>query len=101
MIIPKTKLLKTISFLFFLICINISAQEIIELYPGPIPNSKESDIKEVYKTGFYAKVTTPTLELFTPEKEKASGKAIIICPGGGYGVVVYNAEGVNTAKEFV
>jgi hypothetical protein len=39
-------------------------------------------------------------ESYLPEKEKASGAAVIICPGGGYSVVVYQGEGIGTAKGF-
>jgi len=77
-----------------------NAQEIINLYPGKIPNSKASGIKEAFASGMYRGVTTPSLEIYLPEKEKASGAAIVICPGGGYSVVVYQGEGVTAAKEF-
>lgn len=75
----------------------IHAQEIITLYPFGIPNSKPSTLKESGK-GMYKDVTVPTLEYFKPNAEKASGAAIIIIPGGGYSVVVYEGEGVTTAK---
>lgn len=78
----------------------IKAQEIISLYPDKIPNSKTTDIKESFASGMYRGVIVPTLEIFLPEKEKATGSAVIICPGGGYSVVVYQGEGVTTAKEF-
>ncbi len=93
------KLFLTIS----LISIGVDAQEIIELYPGAIPNSKISDIKEISTTsppGMFSGVTKPTLEIFLPDKDKATGAAVIICPGGGYSVIVYQGEGVTTAKEF-
>lgn len=83
------------SFLFF--SVFIQAQEIINLYPSEIPNSKPSVLKES-GDGMYKDVTIPTLEYFKPNAEKASGAAVIIIPGGGYSVVVYNGEGVNTAK---
>lgn len=75
----------------------INAQEIINLYPDKIPNSKPSEIKESGE-GMYRNVTNPTLEYFKPNPEKATGTAIIIVPGGGYGVVVYQGEGVTNAK---
>ena len=78
----------------------INAQEIINLYPSEIPNSKPSDIKESGE-GMYKNVTNPTLEYFKPNEENKTGTAVIIVPGGGYGVVVYNGEGVNTAKALV
>lgn len=79
---------------------NIKAQEIINLYPGAIPNSKESNIKETKSPGMFRSVINPTLEIYLPEKEKSTGAAVIICPGGSYIVVVYEAEGIKTAKEF-
>jgi acetyl esterase/lipase len=95
--------MKTIKICFVFILVlsfAIKAQEIINLYSGSIPNSKASDIKETEHSGMYSGVTKPTLEIFLPEKEKSTGTAVIICPGGGYSVVVYQAEGVKTAKEF-
>ena len=86
--------------LLLLLPIISNAQEIINLYPGKIPNSKASGIKESFVSGMYRGVTTPTLEIYLPEKEKASGAAVVICPGGGYSVVVYQGEGVSNAKEF-
>lgn len=83
-----------------IISLKINAQEIISLYKGDIPNSKQSNIIEKENSGMFLGVTKPTLEVFLPEKEKATGTAVIICPGGGYGVVVYQAEGIKTAKEF-
>jgi acetyl esterase/lipase len=83
--------------LFMLFSVFVQAQEIITLYPSNIPNSKPSAIKES-GVGMYKDVTIPTLEYFKPNTEKASGAAIIIVPGGGYSVVVYDGEGVSTAK---
>jgi len=78
----------------------INAQQIIDLYPDKIPDSKPNGIVEVNTSGMYRGVTTPTLEIYLPEKEKATGVAVVICPGGGYSVVVFQGEGVSTAKEF-
>lgn len=76
-----------------------SAQEVVELYPGAVPNRKQSEKKETFANGMYRGVTKPTLEVYLPEKEKATGTAVIIIPGGGYSVVVYGGEGVSNAKE--
>ena len=91
----KTSLLLLCYFLFFSVL--IQAQEIINLYPSKIPNSKPTELKES-GTGMYKDVTVPTLEYFKPNTEKTTGAAVIIVPGGGYSVVVYNGEGVSTAK---
>lgn len=86
--------------LVLMLALSIRAQEIVNLYPGKIPNTKENEIKESFASGMYRGVTVPTLEIFLPEKENATGAAVVICPGGGYSVVVYQGEGVSTAKEF-
>ncbi|WP_428741914.1 alpha/beta hydrolase [Tenacibaculum sp.] len=80
-----------------LLSFSLNAQEIVNLYPSKIPNSKPSEIKESGE-GMYKNVTIPTLEYFKPKPDKASGTAVIIVPGGGYSVVVYQGEGVTTAK---
>ena len=94
------KILKLTFLLLLTLSLSAAAQEIINLYPGAIPNSKPSDIKETEHLGMYAGVTKPTLQIFLPDKDKATGAGVVICPGGGYAVVVYQAEGVRTAKEF-
>ncbi|MBU3821408.1 alpha/beta hydrolase [Flavobacteriaceae bacterium XHP0103] len=83
--------------IFLLACSFLNAQEIITLYEGDIPNSKPSDIQESGE-GMYRNVTNPTLEYFKPNPEKVNGSAIILVPGGGYSVVVYQGEGVGNAK---
>jgi acetyl esterase/lipase len=97
------KTIKICFALMLLLSIAIKAQEIINLYPGAIPNSKESDIKETgsdQSSGIISVVTKPTLKIYLPEKEKSTGAAVIICPGGGYNVLVYQSEGIKIAKEF-
>lgn len=94
------KLIKNFMIIFLVITSYAKAQEIIELYSGVIPNSKKSNMKEEFKNGMFSKVTIPTLEIFLSQKDKNTGSAVIICPGGGYGVVVYEMEGIKTAKEF-
>jgi acetyl esterase/lipase len=89
---------------FFMICLLFSfvanAQEIVQLYPGVVPNSKQTGKKESFNSGMFRGVTKPTLEVYLPQKEKASGTAVIIIPGGSYAVVVYQGEGILTAKQF-
>ncbi len=43
-------------------------------------------------------VSDPQLFVYLPPKEKASGTAIVICPGGGYGVLAIDHEGHDIAK---
>jgi acetyl esterase/lipase len=96
------KTIKLCIAILLLLSFAVKAQEVINLYSGVIPNSKESNIKETWneKAGFYRNVINPTMQIYLPDEEKSNGTAVVICPGGGYSVVVFNAEGVRTAEEF-
>lgn len=79
------------------------AQETIDLYPGTIPNAKAISATgkgNLESSGLIRRVVTPSLDVYLPAKENASGAAVIICPGGSYKVIVFQGEGVSTAKEF-
>ena len=81
-----------------------TAQEVVSLYPNTIPNARETRKKDGSidpSSGLFRTVVIPTLEVYLPEKEKSTGAAVVICPGGSYKVLVYQGEGVSTAKEFV
>ena len=85
---------------------NLQAQEVIPLYNGDIPNSIPYPMKEVTlnwdgQFGGYRNISKPTLEIYLPSKEQANGSAVVICPGGGYGMESYRLEGLNIAKTFI
>ncbi len=40
----------------------------------------------------------PTLTIWLPEEEKATGTAIVVCPGGGYGHLAVDHEGKQIAE---
>lgn len=80
------------------------AQEVtpIPLYPNGVINSKpapanyqENDTKD-----WAFKVTNPVLLPYPADKSIATGTAVVICPGGGYGGLSMENEGTNVAKAF-
>ena len=74
---------------------------ILSLWEGEIPNAKESPLQETrYITNSLriGKVINPQIEVFLPSKQNATGKAVLICPGGGYSVLAYDKEGTDIAK---
>lgn len=93
---------KKISLLLFvsLSCIVLHAQEIIPLYDTAILDAKATpaDFRESFTNGMYRNVVSPTLEIYLPEKGKETGAAVVICPGGGYSVLVYREDGISNAK---
>lgn len=77
------------------------AQQEIPLYSGSIPNAKETPDEEIRRADYVvSKVSRPTLSIFLPPSGKANGTAIIICPEGGYGVLVMKREGYDVAEAF-
>jgi len=84
----------------------VHAQDIkpIPLYPNGVPNSKPTPADyvepDINKVSMLNKVTEPTLTPFFPDKGKANGTAVIICPGGGYQNLAIKSEGFDVAKEF-
>jgi acetyl esterase/lipase len=89
-----------------IVSIHLEAQQIVDLYPISIPNSKSYPMKEIVtvKNGHISwvkSVSKPTLTLYHPKKEIATGAAVIICPGGGYSGESYLKEGTRIAEAFV
>lgn len=98
-----SKYLLFLSFIF--VSMQGYGQAIIPLYKDKIPNSIKADYKEEIIRNDqgqirYSKVTSPTLEVYLPSPEKSTGAAVLIVPGGGYGVIAYTHEGIDIAKEF-
>jgi acetyl esterase/lipase len=89
-----------LSCIFF--CFKSSAQEIKLLWPnGNIPNYKKTpEVEKRDTTGIVriSLVQQPAIEIYLPSKQSATGQAIVICPGGGYGILAYDWEGTDIAK---
>jgi len=81
------------------------AQQRIPLYEGAVPNSKttidqERDEPNPQVDTLTFRVSIPSLTVFLPPPEKANGTAVIICPGGGYHVLLTKREGSDIARAF-
>jgi len=92
--------------LLLIVSVPLVAQEVIPLYKGAIPNSLPYPMKEADMTnenGFvgYRNVSKPSLTIYLPPADKATGNAVIICPGGGYFFESFKMEGTDIAESFV
>lgn len=87
---------------FIMVSSVVFAQQKIPLYADKIPNSRETLNKEIVSkdSSIWSKVSKPELFIFLPSKKKATGAAVIICPGGGYHCLCLNREGYRVAKAF-
>ncbi len=97
--IPSFLICLIAAFFFF----KIKIPKVIPLYNGEIPNSTHVADQENfrYEPGnilIVSKVSRPTLTIFLPSKEKSTGDAIIVCPGGGYVNLAMGYEGEDVAR---
>jgi acetyl esterase/lipase len=93
--------------LIFFICFSMihsfSQNEIIPLWDQEVPNSQKSDEIEIVEKEEIVKifkVQIPLMEVYLPANRSNTGKAVIICPGGGYQGLAYDWEGIDVAKWF-
>ena len=93
-------------YLMFLITIflmsNLQAQRLKEtlLYGNRIPNSITGSNKEITLTNNTLQIRKGSVPSITAYKAaQPNGKAIIICPGGGYGNLMFESQGTAVAQE--
>lgn len=70
----------------------------IDLWPNGLPNSNGIDKTQAFddaKQNF-----KPSIRVFLPDADKASGRAVVCCPGGGYSHLAMDHEGYQWAEFF-
>ncbi|MFD0793374.1 alpha/beta hydrolase [Mucilaginibacter litoreus] len=89
----------TISWMTLLCAITSHAQTVIPLWKNGAPGFEaRRNEPEVAKDYYVRNIHNPSLTVFLPPADKANGAAVIVCPGGGHRLLVYNSEGVEPAK---
>lgn len=96
--------------LFAQLCVSSAAFAtdplVVNLWPGKVPGDvgiKGKENSRIYQspivgpTKLITNVTTPTLTVYRPPKEKNTGTAMVICPGGGYWDLFWELEGEEVA----
>jgi acetyl esterase/lipase len=63
----------------------IGPEKFLEQKPGDKPVKRLTD------------VSLPTLTVYRPAKDKDTGAAVVICPGGGYHILAWDLEGEEVA----
>ena len=85
---------------------------IVEIWPGKVPDesgnigpervrmspaSERKQVEVTEPTQLITDVTRPSLTIHRPAKEKDTGTAMLICPGGGYWNLYWQLEGEEVA----
>jgi len=71
---------------------------IIPLWPEGVPGAKAIGDERSESGGRLSNVSAPTLTVYTPAVDRPNGTAVIIAPGGGYGMLSTEREGVQYAN---
>ena len=78
-----------------------SAQTVIHLWPNGAPGfESRKDIPELAASYWVKNINNPSITVFLPAKEKATGAAVILCPGGGFRELGFVPEGIQAARYF-
>jgi len=111
------KLVTLVSLILFLCMAEAGVEKkkplVIELWPGKVPDEENAKIgpekvvmspkldkKQVEvteSTRMVTNVTKPTITIYRPAKDKDTGTAMLICPGGGYWNLFWELEGEEVA----
>jgi acetyl esterase/lipase len=86
-----------------LLTLPLLAQETIPLRTGKAePSAPPEQVEERGKGGLIDRsitnVSQPTVTVYLPAREKSTGTAIVICPGGGYQHLAIDKEGHDVAR---
>jgi acetyl esterase/lipase len=83
------------------ISLSLAAQDSIGVFPlwpkGAPGFENRRDLPEQAKDYWVKNIHNPSIQVYLPPKNKATGAAVVICPGGGHRLLVYNAEGRDPA----
>jgi acetyl esterase/lipase len=71
---------------------------VVALWPGGAPGSEGKTAREIVAAGRVSSVHNPSITVYLPSKDTATGAAVIVCPGGGHSVLAIDHEGYNVAK---
>src|SRR6476660_10041393 len=71
---------------------------VIPLWEKGVPGfENRKNEPEQAKDYWIKNIHNPSITVYLPPPDKATGAAVVICPGGGHRELVFNAEGVEPA----
>ena len=76
----------------------MSAGRVIPIWPEGVPGAKPGGGERRIADGRVYNIQVPTLTYFAPEPGRATGTAVIICPGGAYARLAIANEAAGVAE---
>lgn len=93
----KKKLLASLLFCATVFVAN--GQQTVKLWEGAPPTDNEIRVaEEIDENHWITSVSLPELTVYLPPENVATGKAVVICPGGGYAGLASHHEGTMFAQ---
>lgn len=94
--------MKKLNLLFTILLITsalIAQDKVLKVWPNGAPNDNGmTEPEEKYDGVRVRNVSEAEMYIYLPEKEKNTGAAVVICPGGGYMIEAMDHEGYDIAK---
>ena len=99
------KVIRSIVYSLLMIPLVSYSQKTIPLWPEGVPGAIENKDYELKvdsneSWAWTRNVSQPEMDMYPAPNDIANGTAVIICPGGGYGVLAHTHEGNQVAKWF-
>jgi len=91
--------MKILLYALLLFPIQLLAQQEIPLWPNGAPGFENRRNEPTQAKDWWIKnIHNPSITVYPAPNDKATGAAVVICPGGGHRELVFNAEGVEPAQ---
>ena len=92
--------MKTAVIILSLFLVNIAQALWVDLWPGQAPGAKTpaAGSEKINEGGRYTDIEKPQYQFYPAPKDKATGAAVAIFPGGGYSILAMDHEGHAYAK---
>jgi acetyl esterase/lipase len=97
------KVCRTFVWLVLAACSAVAENQAVLLWPNGVPGSEGKTADETVRVNengehIVSSIHRPSITLFLPAKDKTTGAAVIIAPGGGHRELWMDHEGYNVAK---
>jgi acetyl esterase/lipase len=92
--------MKTLATLCLMTALATAADDWKPLWPGEAPGAKRppAGTEKINEGWRYTDIEVPQFQVYVAPEAKRTGQAVVILPGGGYGILAMNHEGHDYAK---